>query len=51
VHLIGLTGAGRERHAAVRASIRAEEERLLERLPAQERTAFLRSLETLFQVR
>jgi DNA-binding MarR family transcriptional regulator len=51
VHLLGLTGAGRERHAAVQAAIRVEEERLLERLPPADRTAFLRSLETLFQVR
>jgi hypothetical protein len=35
----------------VRDSIRAEEERLLERLPPQDRTAFPRSLKTLFQVR
>jgi len=47
VHLLDLTDAGRRQHAAIRAEIRAEEKRLLARLPAADRAAFLRSLRAL----
>lgn len=47
VHLLALSGAGRDVHRAVRAAIRREEERLLGRLPAGDRTAFLRVLQDL----
>jgi DNA-binding MarR family transcriptional regulator len=47
VHVLGLTPAGRELHATVQAAIRAAEVRLLGRLPAADRQAFLRSLQTL----
>jgi DNA-binding MarR family transcriptional regulator len=47
VHVLGLTPAGRELHAGVQAAIRAAEVRLLARLPAADRQAFLRSLQTL----
>ncbi len=47
VHLLALSGAGRDVHLAVRAAIRREEERLLGRLPAGDRAAFLRALQQL----
>lgn len=47
VHLLELTPAGRERHGAARAGIRAEEVRLLATLPAADRAAFVRSLRVL----
>jgi len=47
VHLLALSGAGRDVHAAVRAAIRREEERLLAGLPAGDRAAFLRVLRQL----
>jgi DNA-binding MarR family transcriptional regulator len=47
VHLLGLTDAGRQAYAEIRSEIRAEEKRLLERLPAADRTVFLRSLRAL----
>jgi DNA-binding MarR family transcriptional regulator len=47
VHLLALSGAGRDVHAAVRAAIRHEEERLLSQLPAADRAAFLRVLQEL----
>jgi MarR family transcriptional regulator, transcriptional regulator for hemolysin len=47
VHLLALSGAGRDVHGAVRAAIRREEERLLGRLPAADRAAFLRVLQEL----
>jgi DNA-binding MarR family transcriptional regulator len=47
VHLLGLTEAGHRAHAKIRAAIRAEEQRLLERLPAGDRAVFLRSLRAL----
>ena len=47
VHLLALTEAGHRAHATIRAEIRAEEERLLERLPAADREVFLRSLRAL----
>lgn len=51
VHLLGLTPAGRELHAKVQAEIRAAEVRLLDSLPATDRRAFLRSLQTLNESR
>jgi DNA-binding MarR family transcriptional regulator len=47
VRLLGLTEAGQRVHATIRAAIRAEEERLLDRLPAADREVFLRSLRAL----
>jgi DNA-binding MarR family transcriptional regulator len=47
VHLLGLTDAGREMCADIRAEIRAEEKRLLGRLSAADRAVFLRSLRAL----
>lgn len=47
VHLLDLTGAGRDTHAAVQADIRAAEERLLAHLPAADRAAFVRALRAL----
>lgn len=47
VHLLGLTDAGRKAHSAVRADIRAAEERLLAPLPAADRVAFVRALRAL----
>lgn len=47
VRLLGLTEAGHRVHATIRAAIRAEEERLLDRLPAADREVFLRSLRAL----
>ena len=50
VRLLGLTPAGRDLHAAVRTAIRQEEKRLLARLPATDRAAFLRSLRALSRI-
>jgi DNA-binding MarR family transcriptional regulator len=47
VHLLSLTAAGRERRQSVQAGIRRNEEQLLAQLPANDRAAFLRSLQTL----
>ncbi len=47
VHLLRLTPAGRRLHAAVRSAIRAEEQRLLDRLPDADRAVFLRALRVL----
>jgi DNA-binding MarR family transcriptional regulator len=47
VRLLGLTDAGQRAHATIRAEIRAQEERLLGRLPAADREVFLRSLRAL----
>jgi|ERR1700678_1129336 DNA-binding MarR family transcriptional regulator len=47
VHLLSLTPRGEELRAAVQAGIRRNEERILEHLPAQDRAAFLRSLQVL----
>lgn len=47
VRLLRLTPAGRRLHASVRSEIRAEERRLLDRLPAADRQAFLRALQAL----
>ena len=50
VHLLRLTRAGGELQATVQAGIRAEEVRLLARLPEKDRTAFVRSLQILSEV-
>jgi len=47
VHVLGLTPAGRKLHAQVQTEIRAAEVRLLARLSAADRQAFLRALRTL----
>jgi DNA-binding MarR family transcriptional regulator len=47
VHLLSLTDKGRALRDAVQADIRRREERLLARLPAADRHAFLRCLRTL----
>jgi DNA-binding MarR family transcriptional regulator len=47
VRLLGLTPAGRDLHERVQAAIRAAEVRLLDRLPAPDRAALLRSLQAL----
>jgi DNA-binding MarR family transcriptional regulator len=47
VRLLDLTDAGRRLHADVRVDLRAEEKRLLARLPAADRQAFLRALRSL----
>ena len=47
VHLLRLTRAGRDLQASAQAGIRAEEVRLLARLPAADRAAFVRSLQFL----
>jgi DNA-binding MarR family transcriptional regulator len=47
VHLLALTEAGRQAQADIQTEIRAEEKRLLDRLPAGDRAAFLRSLRAL----
>jgi DNA-binding MarR family transcriptional regulator len=47
VHLLALSGAGREVYAGVRAAIRREEERMLGQLPVEDRAAFLRVLQQL----
>ena len=47
VRLLSLTDAGRRAHAAIRVDLRTEENRLLDRLPAADRAAFLRSLRAL----
>jgi DNA-binding MarR family transcriptional regulator len=46
-HLLGITVAGRELRDAVRADIQRGEERVLAKLPAADRRAFLRSLAAL----
>jgi MarR family transcriptional regulator, transcriptional regulator for hemolysin len=50
VHLLRLTPAGRDLQASVQAAIRAEEVRVLARLSAPDRTAFVRSLQILSEV-
>ena len=45
--LLALTGAGRRLRAAAQAEIQANEERVLARLPAAERRAFLRAAQAL----
>jgi DNA-binding MarR family transcriptional regulator len=47
VHLLDLTDAGRDTQAAIRADIRAAENRLLAPLPAADREAFIRTLRAL----
>ena len=47
VHLLRLTRAGGDLRASVQARIRAEEVRLLARLPPSDRAAFVRSLQIL----
>lgn len=47
VHLLSLTDKGRALRDAVQADIRRREEKLLARLPASDRHAFLRCLRTL----
>ena len=47
VHLLSLTRAGRQARTSAQAGIRSREERLLARLPARDRAAFLRALQTL----
>ena len=47
VRLLRLTPEGRRLHASVRSEIRAEERRLLDRLPAADRQVFLRALQAL----
>ncbi|MBW8486635.1 MarR family winged helix-turn-helix transcriptional regulator [Actinomadura parmotrematis] len=47
VHLLSLTAEGRRVREAVRAAIREREERLLARVPAADRAAFLRTLQAL----
>jgi MarR family transcriptional regulator, organic hydroperoxide resistance regulator len=47
VHLLELTPAGEKLRATVQDSIRHNEQRILERIPAEDRAAFLRSLQTL----
>jgi DNA-binding MarR family transcriptional regulator len=47
VRLLALTDAGTATHARIREEIRAEEKRLLDRLPAADRAVFLRSLRAL----
>jgi DNA-binding MarR family transcriptional regulator len=50
VHLLRLTRAGRDLQASVQAGIRAEEVRVLARLPASDQAAFVRSLQILSEV-
>ena len=50
VHLLRLTRAGGDLRASVQARIRAEEVRLLARLPPSDRAAFVRSLQILSEV-
>ena len=50
VHLLRLTPAGGHLQASVQAGIRAEEVRLLARLPASDRIVFVRSLQILSEV-
>lgn len=45
--LLSITGAGRRTRRAVRAEIQANEDRVLSRLPAADRQAFLRAAQTL----
>lgn len=45
--LVAITDEGRRRHRAVQAEIQRNEERVLARLPAAERAAFLRALAVL----
>ncbi|MFC4145122.1 MarR family winged helix-turn-helix transcriptional regulator [Micromonospora mangrovi] len=47
VHLLRLTPAGRRLRTSTQRAIRQEEDRLLDRLPAADRQAFLRVLRTL----
>ncbi len=49
-HLLKLTPAGSDLQASVQAGIRAEEVRLLARLPASDRIVFVRSLQILSEV-
>jgi DNA-binding MarR family transcriptional regulator len=51
VRLLSLTPAGRDRHAAVRADIRAAEEALLAAVPKADRASFVAALETLSRPR
>jgi DNA-binding MarR family transcriptional regulator len=50
VHLLRLTRAGRDLQASVQAEIRAEEVRVLARLPASDQIVFVRSLHILSEV-
>ena len=50
VRLLALTRAGRDLHGEVRTAIRGEEKRLLARLPATDRAAFMRSLRALSRI-
>ncbi|WP_326956677.1 MarR family winged helix-turn-helix transcriptional regulator [Amycolatopsis sp. NBC_01286] len=47
VRLLAITEAGRERRRAAQGRIQAKEERLLARLPAADRAAFLRAAQAL----
>jgi len=50
VHLLSLTTAGRRVRAAAQADIQRQEDRLLNRLPADDRRGFLRALQVLSSV-
>jgi DNA-binding MarR family transcriptional regulator len=47
VHLLSLTTQGRRARAAAQADIQRQEERLLARLPPDDRRGFLRTLQLL----
>ncbi|MDR8407509.1 MarR family transcriptional regulator [Nonomuraea sp. 3-1Str] len=49
-HLLSLTAEGRRVRDAAQAGIQQQEDRLLARLPAEDRDAFLRALQTLSAV-
>jgi MarR family transcriptional regulator, organic hydroperoxide resistance regulator len=49
-HLLALTPAGRRLRDSAQADIQAREDRLLSRLPEEDRSAFLRALRTLSAV-
>src|SRR5262245_52918297 len=50
VHLLSLTAEGRRLRAAAQADIQRQEDRLLTRLPADDRRGFLRALQVLSAV-
>lgn len=47
VHLLALTAQGKAKREAAQADIQRQEDRLLSRLPAADRDAFVRALQTL----
>jgi DNA-binding MarR family transcriptional regulator len=51
VHLLSLTPDGRQLYRSAHAAIRRREEQLLERLPVDDRDAFVRSLQALHSLR